>query len=474
MMRHSSELELWSKEMSDRSDKRNDIMSHGISGEDAIGSAGQVEQQSGMGRRETSSLAQSVMEQICDRENLNRAYKKVKANKGAGGVDGMNIDELCRHLRAHREELLQSLLDGSYEPAAIRGVKIPKPGGGERQLGIPTLTDRVVQQAIAQVLEPMFDSGFSESSYGFRPNRSAHQALKQAKAYVGDGYTWVVDMDLEKFFDRVNHDILMSRLARKIGDCRLLKIVRKFLTAGLMQDGICRERHEGTPQGGPLSPLLSNILLDELDKELERRGHKFCRYADDCNIYVRTKRAGERVLASIRAFLWKRLKLIVNEEKSAVAQVNERKFLGYSLRLDGELKLAPQTIARVKARIRVLTKRNRGEALENIVAGLNSYLGGWLSYFRLVAGRKVLSELDAWIRRRLRCYRLKQRKRSWPIAQFLRGLGVGVKEAWHLAKSSKGWWRLSQTPQLHQAMPNTWFENLGLINLESRHKAFST
>jgi RNA-directed DNA polymerase len=408
------------------------------------------------------------MERICDRANLNQAYKRVKSNKGAAGVDGITVEQLLSYLRDHKEELIQSLLDGSYEPQMVRGVKIPKPGGGKRQLGIPTAVDRVIQQAILQVLEPLYDPGFSESSYGFRPKRSAHQALKRAKEYVSEGYEFVVDIDLEKFFDRVNHDILMSRLARRIRDKRLLKIIRRFLTAGMMEDGICNRRDEGTPQGGPLSPLLSNILLDELDKELEERRHRFCRYADDCNIYVKTRKAGERVLSSLRHFLWKRLKLRLNEEKSASAPVNERKFLGYTIGINGQLKVAEASIDRMKKKIRELTNRSRGISLECVIAGLNIYLQGWVNYFRLNTHKSTFKDLDSWIRRRLRCYRLKQRKTAWPIATYLISLGVPRKGAWSLAKSSKGWWRLSHNSVINAAMPNVWFKKMGLVSLTDR------
>jgi len=355
------------------------------------------------------------MERICEPANMNQAYRKVKANKGASGVDGMTIDGVFNYVRQHKEELLKTLLDGSYKPNVVRGVQIPKPDGSKRQLGIPTILDRVIQQSILQVLEPMFEPMFSRSSYGFRPRRSALMALSVARDYVQDGYVYVVDMDLEKFFDRVNHDILMSKLARYIRDKRLLRIIRRYLEAGLLQDGIKIDRELGMPQGGNLSPLLSNIMLDELDKELESRGHKFCRYADDCNIYVKSYKAGARVLESVTEFLSKRLKLKVNEAKSAVALAKERKFLGYSFRSDGELRVAPQSLEKFKKKIRELTKRSRGRNLESIILELNRYLNGWISYFRLSASISVFSKFDSWIRRKLRCYRLKQRKRAYSI-----------------------------------------------------------
>jgi len=345
---------------------------------------------------------------------------------------------------------------------------IPKPGGGERQLGIPTVRDRVVQQAILQVIEPMFDADFSESSFGFRPRRGAHDALKQAKSYVKAGYTWVVDIDLEKFFDRVNHDILMSKLAKRIGDKRLLRIIRRFLTAGTMQNGVVMNRQEGTPQGGPLSPLLSNILLDELDKELERRGHKFCRYADDQNIYVQSKRSCERVYQSIKQFIESKLKLKVNEEKSAVAPVRERTFLGYRLLNDGRLTVAPKSIERAKDRIRRISWRSRGRSLDQVINELNVFLKGWLNYYRLAEMRSLCAELDSWIRRKLRCYKLKQRKRGSSIVTLLMNLGVNETQARQLGSSGKGWWRLSRTEIVHRALGNDWFKHQGLMSLKEQ------
>lgn len=413
------------------------------------------------------------MEQICERANMNQAYRKVKANKGSSGVDGVSIERLPNHIREHKEEFLAELLDGSYQPELVRGVQIPKPDGSKRQLGIPTVLDRVIQQAILQVLEPIYEPSFSNSSYGFRPLRSAQMALRQAREYLRDGYRYVVDMDLEKFFDRVNHDILMERLSRNISDKRLLRIIRRYLEAGLLQNGIFEERKLGMPQGGNLSPLLSNILLDELDKELEKRGHKFCRYADDCNIYVKSQEAGERVLKSITEFLATRLKLKVNETKSAVAHVTQRKFLGYGFRRDSELKVASQSLVKFKKRIRELTSRNRGRALEHIIKELNQYLNGWISYFRLSANISVLKDLDSWIRRRLRCYKLKQRKRTYSVYKYLVELGVSVQNAWKLAKSSKGWWRMSLNPIIHTAMSNVWFDKCGLVSLEKKVASYN-
>jgi RNA-directed DNA polymerase len=331
--------------------------------------------------------------------------------------------------------------------------------------------DRLVQQAILQVLEPVLDPAFSASSFGFRPGKSAHQALAQAQKYVADGRGIVVDLDLEKFFDRVNHDVLMARLARRIGDKRLLRIVRSFLNAGMMQSGVVIERHEGTPQGGPLSPLLANLLLDDLDKELERRGHRFCRYADDCNIYVRSEVAGERVMASVVAFLEGGLRLKVNRQKSAVAPVEERSFLGHRLLPDGWLGIAPKSLARAKERLRGITRRNRGVALGRMIKEANSFTTGWVTYFRHASCKRALRELDGWLRRKLRCVRLKQCKRAKPIADFLRGRGVSELGAWLLALSGKGWWRLSGSPSAHAAMTVQWFRELGLVSLAAHHAA---
>lgn len=415
------------------------------------------------------ALSQSLMEEVTSRENLNRAYRKVRANKGAPGVDGVTLDDLPAWIAEHKQELIDSLLDGSYQPQAVRGVQIPKPGGGMRQLGIPTVVDRLVQQAILQVLEGRLDPTFSDSSYGFRPGRSAHQAVQQASRYVTEGRTIVVDMDLEKFFDRVNHDILMSRLARHVGDKRLLRIIRRFLEAGLMQEGVCVTRREGTPQGGPLSPLLANLLLDDLDRELTRRGHTFCRYADDCNIYVRSQAAGERVLTSITQFLEGKLRLRVNRDKSAVATVSERKFLGYRLLTDGRLTIAPQSIQRAKDRIRQITRRNRGVSFERMLSELGSFTTGWVTYFRHATERDAFCRLDGWIRRKLRCVRLKQRKRAKSIAAFLQSLGVSWNRSWTTAACGKGWWRMSATPSAHHGMSNHWFETQGYHSLESRY-----
>jgi RNA-directed DNA polymerase len=420
------------------------------------------------------ALTQQLMESICIPSNLNRAYKRVKANKGAAGVDGMQVSELSGYIRTHKVELVNSLLSGTYRPQSILGVEIPKASGGKRMLGIPTVLDRLIQQAIHQVLEPLFDPIFSESSYGFRPKRSTHMALRSAQKHVDSGRVWVVDIDLAKYFDQVNHDILMSRLARHIEDKRLLLLIRRFLQAGMMRDGVVIERESGTPQGGPLSPLLSNIMLNELDEELEKRGHRFCRYADDCNIYVYSEAAGQRVMSSVKQFLETRLKLSINEDKSAVSKVYERHFLGYRIGSGAKLYISPDSLKRMKDKVRVLTSRNQGRSLERIIHGLNQYLPGWLNYFKLAEGVAQFRRLDSWVRRRLRCYRLKQRKRKWPMATFMMALGVSPRLAWGLVKSNRGWWSKSHHLGSDQAMSEKWFREQGLFSMYNKALAFNS
>ena len=408
-----------------------------------------------------------LMDRICEKSNWNEAFKRVKSNKGSAGVDRKTIAETELYLRDpdHAQALKASLLTGAYQPHLNRGVQIPKKDGGVRQLGIPTVIDRTIQQALLQALTPIYEPQFSEGSYGFRPKRSAHDALKQASAYVESGRHWVVDLDLEKYFDTVNHDRLMYRLSRDIKDKRVLSLIGRYLRAGLLQDGVVLDRQSGTPQGGPLSPLLSNIVLDELDKELESRGHKFCRYADDCNIYVASQAAAERVKRSVTAFIEGKLKLKVNEKKSACAEVKDRQFLGYRISNDGTLRLSEKTQSRMRKRVIRTTKRNRGCSLAKVINELNVYLQGWMQYFRLANNRSLYTKLDSWIRRRLRSYRLKQRKRRYPIACWLMQLGVSARDAWKLAMSSKSWWRKSQNPVINQALPNAWFKEQGLISL---------
>jgi len=408
-----------------------------------------------------------LMEEVCQRDNLWKALKRVQANKGAPGVDGMTVRGLPKYLKRHWPKIRDQLLLGTYQPQPVKRVEIPKPDGGVRKLGIPTALDRFIQQAVQQVLGARWDRSFSEHSYGFRPGRSAHQAVARAQAYIAEGYGFTVDMDLEKFFDRVNHDLLMGRIAKRVEDKRLLKLIRAFLNAGVMENGLVSSSEEGTPQGGPLSPLLSNLLLDDLDQELERRGLRFVRYADDCNIYVRSRRAGERVMQSITRFLTDKLKLKVNESKSGVARPAKRKFLGFSFTNGKQAKrrIAPKTLLRFKKRIRELTKRNRGVSLEQMVAQLRRYLIGWRGYFGFCQTPSVLRNLDSWIRRRLRCFQWKLWKRGKTRFAELRKRGVGKDLAAQTAGSSRGLWHISRSPALSIALPGAYFDSLGLPKL---------
>lgn len=415
---------------------------------------------------ESPAATTHLMEEVCERENLVRAWQRVRDNKGAPGVDGMTIEDAKGFLREHWPDIRSRLLCGSYRPQPVRRVEIPKPDGGIRKLGVPCVVDRLIQQALLQVLQKRWDPTFSEHSYGFRPQRSAHQAVARAQAYVADGYGIVVDLDLEQFFDRVNHDILMARVAARVADKRVLKLVRAFLTVGVLEDGLVRPVDEGTPQGGPLSPLLSNLLLDDLDKELERRGLRFCRYADDCNIYVRSRRAGERVMASVSRFLTRKLKLTVNETKSAVARPEERKFLGFSISNDGsERRIAPKALAKFQTRVRELTRRTRGLSLRQIVDQLRPYLIGWRSYFGFCQTPIVLRNLEAWIRRRLRMYLWRQWQNGHNRFKELRRRGVKEFQAAVAAGSPTGFWRMSRHVSVQQALRNHEFEALGLPRL---------
>jgi group II intron reverse transcriptase/maturase len=412
-----------------------------------------------------------VMEEVVRRENLIKALKRVCANKGGPGIDGMTADELRSYLKVHWLEIREDLLHGEYRPQPVKQVLIPKPGGGTRMLGVPTVLDRFIQQALLQVLTPIYDPTFSPHSYGYRPGRNAHQALKQAKRYIEEGYEWVVDIDLEKCFDRINHDILMGKMAKRVYDKRILRLTRLYLRAGIMVHGVVQERYEGTPQGGPLSPLLSNILLDELDKELERRGHKFCRYADDQNIYVRSERAGQRVMDSVERFLGKKLKLKVNHRKSAVARPQERKFLGFSFTSIQmlKIKLSQDALKGFKWRIKRITRRARRVVFTQVVEELNRYIKGWLGYYKLIETPSVLDELDCWIRRRLRCFVMNQWIKSCRARYGgLRALGVSVSSARSVANSRKGPWAISNMKPLKVAMPNRFFADKGLLSL-SRH-----
>jgi len=419
---------------------------------------------------ESPSACDRLMEEVCERGNLQRALKRVKANKGAPGVDGMTVQALRAHLREHWPAIRVTLLNGTYRPQPVRRVEIPKPdGGGVRKLGIPSALDRLVQQAVLQVLQRQWDPTFSDSSYGFRPGRSAHQAVERAQGYIQAGYRWVVDLDLEKFFDRVSHDILMSGVAKRVSDRRVLKLIRSFLTAGVLENGLVGATDEGTPQGGPLSPLLSNLMLDDLDRALERRGLRFVRYADDCNVYVRSERAGQRVMAGLKAFLTGRLKLKVNESKSAVARPHTRKFLGFTFLMREQVKrrIAPKALARFKARIRELTQRTRGVSVDQLIGSLKRYLTGWRGYFGFCETPRVLQQLDQWIRRRLRCFLWKQWKRGRTRFRKLVARGVSRDLAAQTAGSPHSAWRLSCSPALSIALPNRYFRSLGLPSVGS-------
>lgn len=409
-----------------------------------------------------------MMEAVVERENMIAALRRVEANKGSAGIDEMTVESLRPHLQEHWPRIKEQLLAGRYVPSPVRRFNIPKPDGkGMRQLGIPTVIDRLIQQALHQVMLPVFDCNFSKSSYGFRPGRSAHQAVLAARACVASGRRWVVDMDLEKFFDRVNHDVLMARVARRVKDKRVLGLIRRYLQAGVMAGGVVSQRIEGTPQGGPISPLLSNILLDDLDKELERRGHAFCRYADDCNIYVRSKRAGERVLASITWFLAKRLKLKVNQTKSAVDRPWNRKFLGYSMTFHKQprLKVAPASVKRFKSKLKDLFRAARGRNLARFITELTPILRGWVNYFRLAEVKCVFQELDGWIRRKLRCILWRQWKRTVTRAKNLMRRGLDEVRAWKSATNGRGPWWNSGASHMNACFPKSYFDKLGLASL---------
>ena len=419
---------------------------------------------------ESPAIGEQWMEEVCERENCKQAWKRVKANKGSPGVDRMTVQQLPEYLKQHWPAIREQLRSGTYKPEPVKRVEIPKPDGGVRKLGIPTVLDRFIQQAVMQVLQRRWDGTFSEHSYGFRPGRSAQHAVEKAQRYIAEGYRWVVDLDLEKFFDRVNHDKLMAKIAARVNDKRMLKLIRAFLTAGVMEDGLVNPVDEGTPQGGPLSPLLSNIMLDEMDREVERRGLRFVRYADDGNIYVRSRRAGERVMASITRFLTERLKLKVNQEKSAVARPWERKFLGFSFtnRKEPKRRIAPKAVARFKERVRELTYRTRGVSIERMAGELTRYLRGWLGYFGKCQTPSVLEGLEQWTRRRLRSVIWKQWKRGTVRFAELRKRGVGKELAAKTAGSSHGPWRLADSPGLHIALPNAYFDSLGIPRLTVR------
>ncbi len=430
------------------------------------------------GREETESLSTTndpespartnrLMEEVCERENLKEALRRVKANKGSAGVDGMTVGGITDYLKQHWPAIREQLLNGTYEPRPVRRVEIPKPDGGVRKLGIPTVLDRFIQQAVMQVLQRQWDPTFSASSYGFRPGRSAQQAVAQAQKHIADGHGWCVDLDLEKFFDRVNHDKLMGQIAKRVKDKRLLKLIRAFLNAGVMENGLVSPSVEGTPQGGPLSPLLSNLVLDELDRELTRRGHRFVRYADDCNLYVRSERAGQRVMESVTQFITQRLRLKVNEAKSAVARPQERKFLGFSFSAGPEVKrvIAPKALDRFKRRIREITRRAKGVSLKTTIEELAPYMRGWRSYFGFCETPEVLLSLTRWVRLRLRAAMWRQWKTPRRRRAALLELGVRPRLASNTAGSGLGPWYLAKAKALSVGLSNAYFKSLGLPSL---------
>jgi len=415
------------------------------------------------------AFTETLLEKVVSPTNLNKAYESVRSNGGTSGVDEMEITELEKYLRQNGQTLITQLLEESYNPEKVLGIEIPKPNGGVRLLGIPTVLDRLIQQAIHQQLTLLYEPLFSEHSYGFRPGRSAFGAIEQASKYISTGYGWVVDIDLKSFFDLINQDRLMQRLSKGIGDKRLLRLIRKYLRTGMLLGGLEQHRISGTPQGGPLSPLLSNIVLDELDKELEKRGHKFVRYADDCNIYVKSQKAGERVLSSISKFIEQKLKLKVNQEKSGVRRCEQVKFLGYTILSDGRKRIADKSITRFKNKVREVTKRNRGVSFSKIITELNALHRGWQGYFKLANSWLPFKSLDGWIRHRLRSYRLKQCGRRFTIFKFLKKLGAKKGESWNAIFQAGGWWNLSTKIVCQRTMNKRWFDQNGLYSLTDLH-----
>lgn len=412
------------------------------------------------------TLTKNVLDTVVGYGNLSKAYQQVRRNGGSPGTDEMGAEALGQWLGKNIQGIIRDILGEQYHVGPVRKVEIPKPHGGIRLLGLPTVKDRMLQQAISQVLNPHYDPHFSGSSFGFRPGKSAHQAIEQASIYIKSGKEWVVDLDLEKFFDKINHDRLMQRLSKGIGDRRLLRLINSYLQAGVMSCGLVEQRTAGTPQGGPLSPLLSNIVLDELDRELEKRGHHFCRYADDCNIYVKSKKAGERVMASIMDFIEQKLKLKVNRSKSGVRHCSQVRFLGYTLLPNGHIRIADASIKRLKDKVRETTKRNRGVKFEQVIKELNSVIIGWTNYFRLAdKWLSTLRDTDGWIRRKLRCYRLKQCGRKYTIFNFLRGFGIPENTSWNVVMYSQGWWSMTIKPAVSKAMGIGWFAQQGLQSI---------
>ena len=422
---------------------------------------------------ESPASGERLIEEVCQRGNVVRAWKRVQGNGGSPGIDGMRVEELTDYLREHWGTIREQLQGGTYKPQPVKRVEIPKPSGGKRKLGIPTVVDRFIQQGVMQVLQEEWDRTFSEHSYGFRPGRTAHQAVAKAQGYIAEGYYWVVDNDLEKFFDQVNHDKLMGQIAKRVKDKRVVRLIRGYLKAGVMENGLVRATDKGTPQGGPLSPLLSNLVLDELDRELERRGHRFVRYADDCNIYVRSERAGRRVMASVTRFLTQKLQLKVNAEKSGVARPWKRKFLGFSVTANKapRRRISPESLKRFKERVRSLTRRTRGVSIGQMVEELNRYVRGWLGYYGYCQTPSVLQDLESWVRRRLRCFMWKQWKRGRRRYAALRTRGVRGDLAAQTAGSPHGPWRISRSPALSYALPNAYFASLGLPQFTVRSNA---
>jgi RNA-directed DNA polymerase len=416
---------------------------------------------------ESPARTNRLMEEVCERENLKDALRRVKANKGSAGIDRMTVDGIADYLKQHWPAIREHLLSGTYQPKPVRRVEIPKPDGGVRKLGIPTVLDRFIQQAVMQVLQRQWDPTFSDHSYGFRPGRSAHQAVAQAQRYIAEGHSWCVDLDLEKFFDRVNHDKLMGQIAKRVGDKRLLKLIRAFLNAGVMENGLVSPSVEGTPQGGPLSPLLSNLVLDELDRELERRGHRFVRYADDSNIYVRSQRAGQRVMKGVTRFITQKLKLKVNETKSAVARPQDRKFLGFSFTASPEAKrvIAPQALDRFKQRIREITRRAKGVSMKTTIEELAPFMRGWRSYFGFCETPEVLVSLTRWVRLRIRAAMWRQWKTPRRRREALIELGVRSRLASNTAGSGLGPWYLAKAKALSVGLSNAYLRSLGLPSL---------
>lgn len=423
---------------------------------------------------ESKAEAEQLLEAVLDRNNLRQAYSKVVSNKGAAGVDGVTVSELKAYLQKHWPRIKEEIRQGRYRPQPVRSVTIPKANGGTRTLGIPTVVDRYIQQALLQVLQPICEATFSDSSYGFRPKRNAWQAVQAAQCHIQSGKDWVVDMDLEKFFDRVNHDILMSRLARQVKDKRVLKLIRRYLQAGMMEGGIESTREQGTPQGGPLSPLLSNVLLTDLDRELEQRGHAFCRYADDCNIYVGSEKAGGRVLASVTSYLQTTLKLQVNASKSAVAKPSERKFLGYSFtrKAQAQLKIADDSVQRLKDRVRAIFRGGQGRSVQTTIHKLNPLLRGWMSYYRLTEVKGILGELDSWLRRKLRDVLWRQAKHPGTRARLLRTRGLSAERAYRSASNGRGPWWNAGASHMNAAFQKRYFDEMGLVVLQELRQRF--